>query len=49
MKAESLERWNHLMNDLNLVQSNQEALAACRAAATKLKKAQPCAIVVPAP
>jgi hypothetical protein len=48
MKADGPERWNRIVNDLNLVQSNQEALAACRVAAAKLKKAQSCAIVVPA-
>jgi hypothetical protein len=49
MGAESPQRWNRIVNDLNLVQSNQEALPAYRAAAAKAKKARTCAIAVPAP
>jgi hypothetical protein len=49
MKAEDPRDYSELLDASRLVKANQEALTACRAAAAKLKKAQPCAIVVPAP
>ena len=49
MQTGNPEAWHGLMDDFNLVKSNQEALAACHAAATKAKKEQRCSIVVLAP
>ncbi|SRR6266404_91868 len=49
MKAGNPEAWRGLMNDFNLVKSNQEALAACHEAAAKTKKEQHCSVIVPAP
>jgi hypothetical protein len=49
MQAGNPEAWRGLMDDFNLVKSNQEALAACRAAAAKSKKEQHCSIVVSPP
>jgi hypothetical protein len=41
--------WRGLMDDFNLMKSNQAVLPACRAAAQKTKKEQHCGIVVPTP
>jgi hypothetical protein len=49
MQAQNPAAWRGLMDDFNLVKSNQAALGACRDAAAKTKKEQHCAIVVPAP
>jgi hypothetical protein len=49
MQAGNPEAWRGLMDDFNLVKSNQEALAACHAAAAKSKKEQHCSIVVSPP
>ncbi len=49
MQAGNPEAWRGLMEDFDLVKSNQAALAACREAAAKAKKEQHCSIVVPAP
>lgn len=49
MEAGSPEAWRGLMDDFNLVKSNQAALAACHAAAVQAKKEQRCTVVVPAP
>jgi hypothetical protein len=49
MQAGNPDAWRGLMNDFNLVKSNQEAIGACVGAAAKSKKEQHCSIVVPAP
>jgi len=49
MQAGNPDAWRGLMDDFNLVKSNQEALAACHAAAAKSKKEQHCSIVVSPP
>ena len=49
MQAENPEGWRGIVNDLNLVKTNQVALTPCREAAAKAKKEQRCMIVVPAP
>jgi len=49
MQAGNPEAWRGLMNDFNLVKSNQEAIGACVGAAAKTKKEQHCSIVVSAP
>jgi hypothetical protein len=49
MQAGNPEAWRGLMDDFNLVKSNQEALAACHDAAAKSKKEQHCSIVVSPP
>ena len=47
MQAGNPEAWRGLMDDFNLVKSNQAALAACHEAAEKTKREQHCALVVP--
>ena len=47
MQAGNPDAWRGLMDDFNLVKSNQTALAACREAAAKSHQAQRCAIEVP--
>jgi len=47
MQAGNPEAWRGLRNEINLVTTNQPALALCRAAAAKTKKEQHCTIVVP--
>jgi hypothetical protein len=49
MQAGSPEAWRGLMEDFNLVKSNQAALGVCHEAAAKAKKEQHCSIVVRAP
>jgi hypothetical protein len=49
MQAGNAAAWRGLMDDFNLVKSNQAALAACRDAAAKTKKEQHCGVIVPAP
>ena len=49
MQAGNPEAWRGLMDDFNLVKSNQEALATCHEVAAKTKKEQHCSIVVSAP
>lgn len=49
MQAENPEGWRSIVNDLNLVKTNQAALTPCHEAAAKAKKEQRCMIVVPAP
>jgi Family of unknown function (DUF6118) len=49
MQAGNPEAWRGLMDDFNLVKSNQAALAVCHDAAAKTKKEQHCSVVVPAP
>jgi hypothetical protein len=49
MQAGNPAAWRGLMDDFNLVKSNQAALAACRDAAAKTKKEQHCGVIVPAP
>jgi hypothetical protein len=48
MQAGSPDGWRGLADASNLVRVNQEALAACREAATRVKKEQRCTITVPA-
>jgi hypothetical protein len=48
MQTGNPEAWRGLMNDFNLVKSNQALLAACYEAAVKAKKEQHCSIIVPA-
>ena len=47
MQAGNTEAWRGLRNEINLVTTNQPALAVCREAAAKTKKEQHCTIVVP--
>jgi hypothetical protein len=49
MQAGNPEAWRGMMDEHNLLQLNQEALAVCRDAAAKAKKEQHCTVVVPAP
>jgi hypothetical protein len=49
MQAQNPEAWRGLMDDFNLVKSNQAAIGTCLEAAAKTKKEQHCGIVVPAP
>jgi len=49
LQAGNAAAWRGLMDDFNLVKSNQAALAACRDAAAKTKKEQHCGVIVPAP
>lgn len=49
MEAGNPDAWRGLMDDFNLMKSNQTALAVCRDAAAKTKKEQRCTVVVPAP
>lgn len=49
MQAQNPKAWRGLMDDFNLVKSNQAALAACHEAAAKTKKEQHCSVIVPAP
>lgn len=49
MKSTNPEGWTTLANEMNLVEPNHAVLSACREAAAKGKKPQPCTIVVPAP
>ena len=49
MQAQNPEAWRVLMGTGKLSTNNSEALGACRDAAAKTKKEQPCTIVVPAP
>jgi hypothetical protein len=48
MQAGSPDGWRGVADASNLVRVNQEALAACRKAATKAKEEQRCTITVPA-
>jgi hypothetical protein len=49
MQSDDPAGWATLSAEVSLVEPNHAALTACREAAAKLKKAQSCAIVVPAP
>jgi hypothetical protein len=49
MKSANPEGWTTLVNEMNLVEPNHAVLSACREAAARVKKPQPCTIVVPAP
>ena len=49
MKSINPEGWATLADKMNLVEPNHAALSACREAAARVKKPQPCTIVVPAP
>ena len=49
MQAGNPPAWRGLMDDFNLVKSNQAAIGVCVGAAAKSKKEQHCSIVVPAP
>jgi hypothetical protein len=48
MKSTNPEGWTALVNEMNLVEPNHAVLNACREAAVRSKKPQPCTIVVPA-
>ncbi len=47
MQAGDPEAWRDLRNAVNLVTTNQPALAVCRETAAKTKKEQHCSVVVP--
>jgi hypothetical protein len=49
MQAGNPAAWRGLMDDFNLVKSNQAAIGTCLEAAAKSKKEQHCGIVVPPP
>ena len=49
MQAGNPAAWRGLMDDFNLVKSNQAAIGTCLEAAAKAKKEQRCGIVVSAP
>jgi hypothetical protein len=49
MEAQSPGAWRTLMDAGKLSTANAETLGACRDAASKAKKEQRCAVVVPAP
>lgn len=49
MAGQSPEAWRALMDASKLTTANSAVIGACQAAATKEKKEQRCAVVVPAP
>lgn len=49
MRSGNPDGWAQLAADANLVSSNRDKIADCRAAATKAKKEQRCVITVPVP
>jgi hypothetical protein len=49
MSAGDPQSWNNLVASEQLVSANDKAVAQCRVAAAKEKKAQRCVLVVPAP
>ena len=49
MQAGNPDAWRGMMDEHNLMRSNQEAIAACRAAAAQAKKEQRCTVMVPVP
>jgi hypothetical protein len=49
MQAGNPAAWRALMNDFNLVKSNQATIGTCLEAAAKTKKEQHCSVIVPAP
>lgn len=49
MQAQSPEAWRALIDAGKLTTANSAVIGACQAAATKAKKEQRCAVVVPAP
>jgi hypothetical protein len=46
MKSTNPEGWTTLANEMNLVELNHTVLSTCREAAARVKKPQPCTIVV---
>jgi hypothetical protein len=49
LQAGAPEGWRRMSDEINLITINQQALAACQAAATQAKREQRCTIVVSAP
>jgi len=49
MRSTNPSEWDTLAAEINLVEPNHAVLSACREAAARAKKPQPCTIVLPAP